>query len=79
MASTPNTERVAERVGKAIALSGKPIARVADETGIPRSTLNRKLRNRTEFNVSDLYLLGDVTGANPEDFFRAAASEAAAA
>lgn len=72
MASRLDTSRVADRVAKAIVLSGKSTARVADESGIPRSTLNRKLRGRTEFNVSDLYLIGDATACDPEDFFRAA-------
>lgn len=72
MASFFDTTRIVDRVVKAIALSGKSTSRVADESGIPRSTLHRKLRGRAEFNVSDLYLIGEVTSCDPEDFFRAA-------
>lgn len=58
-------EQTAEEVRKAVALSGRTGQSISDETGIPYSTWNRKVKGRTEFSLAELYLIAEALGVTP--------------
>ena len=41
---------------------------ISDQTGIPYSTLNRKLAGKSDFTFAELILLADAIGVSPADF-----------
>ena len=53
---------IAELVSTAIQASGMPLNRLAEETGIPRSTLKRRLAGGSYFDVVELARLADALG-----------------
>lgn len=57
MAHIDIAERTAQAVSQAIVTSDKSLRSVADETGIPISTLRRKIKGVGEFAPSELYRL----------------------
>lgn len=42
--------------------------KLAETTGIPYSTLNRKLMGRSEFSFEELFLIAEATHRRPSDF-----------
>lgn len=61
-------EQTAEAVRAAIADSGRSKVSLADETGIPYPTLNRKVAGKTEFSFSELFLIAEALGVAPSTF-----------
>ncbi|MAM53389.1 helix-turn-helix domain-containing protein [Microbacterium sp. UBA3394] len=68
---------VATLVLAAIGDAGLSKSKVADLSGIPYSTLNRKLMGRGEFSFEELYLLAEATGRRPSDFTPSAFAQVA--
>lgn len=66
--SNPQVEWTAEAVRAAIHDSGRSKQSISDETGIPYSTLNRKVAGKTEFLFSELYLIAEAVGVPPSAF-----------
>jgi lambda repressor-like predicted transcriptional regulator len=58
----------AEAVRAAIRDSGRSKQSISDETGIPYSTLNRKVQGKTEFSFSELFLIAQAVGVHPSTF-----------
>ena len=56
------TEQVAREVSAAIARAERSCAWVAKRTGIPNTTLGRKMRGHAPFNVEELAKIADVLG-----------------
>lgn len=63
MALESVAQEVAERVAAAIHRSGLSAAAVADRTGVPGSSLSRKLQARSSFTLDELFRLARVTGS----------------
>lgn len=63
--SNPVTESTAEAVRSALADAQRSKQSLSDETGIPYSTLNRKLAAKTEFTFSELYAIASALGVSP--------------
>lgn len=55
-----------EAVPKIIKEAGFTVSRIAVETGIPHTTLLRKLQGLSEFKPSELYRIAKVTDTNPD-------------
>lgn len=49
-----DSEKVARRVGDLIKESGVTVVWLCDETGIPRSTMLRRLNAHSAFNINEL-------------------------
>lgn len=64
MAKT-TAERIAQIVSQAIITAGKSKSSVAEATGIPYSTLGRKLLGRTEFTITDLITIAEALEIHP--------------
>ncbi len=64
--STPPQGSAAEVVQMAIDAAGASMNALADETGIPYSTLRRKLRGLSDFTLSDLLLIAEALGTTPD-------------
>ena len=64
MDSTRYAEAVAEHVAAAIKKSGKPVLLISSETGIPRTTLQRRLTSpeTSPFTVMELGRISTSTG-----------------
>lgn len=58
--------RVAGSVAEAISEAGETSTSVADATGIPRSTLRRRLLGSSPFTVAELGLIAGHLGTTPE-------------
>lgn len=61
-------QEVATLVLAAIGAAEISKSKLADLTGIPYSSLNRKLIGRAEFSFEELFLIADATGRMPSDF-----------
>lgn len=77
MAKTSDvTERVAATVTTEMDRVGASINGLADATGIPFSTLRRKLAGHGDFTLGDLLAIAETLGVTPADLlpepFRAA-------
>lgn len=68
MGTSGVAETVARTVRDAIEATGRSVHGLAVETGIPYTTLDRKLRRGT-FTVEELYLLGIALDREPASFF----------
>lgn len=56
-------QTVSQRVTESFIASGKSLNSLATDTGIPRTTLRRKLKGHAEFTVSELMRLeGHIPG-----------------
>lgn len=55
-------------VNDAITDSGRTKRSIAEETGIPYPTLNRKLSGKTDFTLSELFLLAEAMQVPPSRF-----------
>lgn len=64
MDSTTYAAAVASAVERAIRQAGKSVAGIAAETGIPRTTLDRRLRSGglSALSVSEVKAIADVLG-----------------
>lgn len=60
-------DSVAERIAKAIATAKRTKVSVSEGTGIPYITINRKLKGRGEFSLSELVLIADELGVHPSE------------
>ncbi|MGC0144424.1 helix-turn-helix domain-containing protein [Pseudactinotalea sp. Z1732] len=56
---------VARNVSQAIVTQGQTKQRIAEVTGIPYSTLSRKLLGRSEFTFTEIALVADALGVSP--------------
>jgi plasmid maintenance system antidote protein VapI len=64
------TASIARRVEESRRSSGHSRSYLADVTGIPRTTLNRKLAGRSDFTIPELTDLGDALGVKPSVWLR---------
>lgn len=71
MDSTRYNEMVAGKVAAAIKQSGRSEASIARDTGIALVSLRRELyyKNNASFKVTHLYLIANLLGIDPADFF----------
>jgi lambda repressor-like predicted transcriptional regulator len=81
--SNQSIDFTADAVSKAITGTGRTKTWVSDQTGIPYSTLNRKLAGKADFTFSELLLIAETLGVSPAaftppQFARAEAAEAVA-
>lgn len=69
MDSTQYAAAVAANVEKAIEAAGRSVLSVALETGIPRTTLDRRLRSNgfSPFSVTELKLIADLLGTTARE------------
>jgi predicted transcriptional regulator len=51
---TPTAERVSARIAEQIKESGVTVVWLCNKTGIPRSTLNRRLDGHAAFNLNEV-------------------------
>lgn len=58
----------AKAVQEAIRDAGRSKQSLSDETGIPYSTLNRKLSAKAEFSFTELFILAQALGVHPSSF-----------
>ena len=58
-------EEVARNVSQAIVTKGLTKQRVAEVTGIPYSTLSRKLLGRSEFTFTELAVVAEALNVSP--------------
>jgi hypothetical protein len=63
---TPFPERVALSVDAAIGEAGETSTSIADATGIPRSTLRRRLLGSSPFTVAEIASIAHHLGTTPE-------------
>lgn len=60
---------LAGQVGRAVSVAlldaGRTKRSISDETGIPYSTLNRKVAGKAEFSLSELLLIAEAIGTTP--------------
>jgi len=68
MADFTTAERIAQSVSQAIVTAGKSKSWLAEATGIPYSTLGRKLLGKTEFNFSELLSIAEALEISPARF-----------
>lgn len=72
----------AEAVDAAVKQTGRTKTWLSEQTGIPYSTLNRKLAAKADFSFSELLLIAEALGVSPAAFtppaFVPAAKEPAA-
>lgn len=57
------------RIAEILDSSDKNLLEIAEETGIPRTTLHRKKNGNGEFLPSEIYRLAAVTGHYPSEFY----------
>lgn len=62
MEPTPSRSALAATVAAALQAAGLVQRNVADETGIPLATLNRRLKGTNPFNVIELGAIADMLG-----------------
>lgn len=65
-------EEVARYVSQAIVTKGLTKQHIAEVTGIPYSTLSRKLLGRTEFTFTELALVADALNVSPSSLIPSA-------
>lgn len=58
-------EEVARNVSQAIVTKGRTKLHIAEVTGIPYSTLSRKLLGRSEFTFTELALVAEALDVSP--------------
>lgn len=78
MATNINAE-VAGLVARAMVEKDISRLRLAEETGIPYTTLKRKLLGGTSFTFDELYHIATALGASPSQFIPSAFADSAAA
>lgn len=76
--SNPVIRWTAAAITRAIDETGRTKVWVSDRTGIPYSTLNRKLAGKGDFTFSELLLIAEVLGVEPSAFTPPAFAQAVA-
>jgi len=66
--ATDIRREVADKVAAAMGRAEVSKLRLAEVTGIPYSTLGRKLNGRGEFTFEELYLIAEALGERPSSF-----------
>jgi transcriptional regulator with XRE-family HTH domain len=75
MATNTDTSRgLARNVSAALSAAGIAQRDAAARTGIPLSTLSRRLTGNSPFNTDELALIADLLGVNVSDLFTRAAT-----
>ena len=77
MAHIDIAERTAQAVSQATVTKGKSVRSLADETGIPLTTMRRKLKGIGEFTPSELFRIADALGITFMDLIPTELREAA--
>lgn len=72
------TKALAEVVGDAIVASGQTVKGLADATGIPRTTLSRRLSGFSSFTVAELAAIAPLLDTSIETLTAAATERSAA-
>ena len=62
------TEWIAAAIRHALLDAGRTKRAVADETGIPYPTLNRKISGKRDFTLSELLSIAEATNTHPAAF-----------
>jgi transcriptional regulator with XRE-family HTH domain len=72
--ATPDrtSQGISQAVVKAIKAAGLSQRDAADQSGIPFTTLRRRLTGHSPFLVSELAVLAELIGCSVSDFIRAA-------
>lgn len=74
---TPTRARLADTVAanvrSSLILSGVSVKALAERTGIPRTTLLRRLDGHQPFTVAEVEAIAEVVGVLPESLMRGAA------
>jgi len=78
MDSNTYSESVARNAATAIKASGSSLAAIAETSGIPRSTLERKLRGVGSLTVREVKALADALGVTAQALTTVIAAEIAA-
>jgi transcriptional regulator with XRE-family HTH domain len=76
MDTPSNSRRVADAVRERLRELGKTQLDIVDATGIPRTTLNRRMTGLSPFTITELELIAAFLDTTPSKFLTAA--EAAA-
>lgn len=71
-----HTETIAKRVDASRCSLDIAVNRLAEASGIPRTTLQRKLKGAAEFTGGELIVLGDQMNVNPEVWIQGLAKAA---
>lgn len=77
--ATEISREVADRVIASMKDAGLSKSKLAELTGIPYSTLGRKLVGRTEFTFGELFSIAEVVGERPSAFVPSVFEQRAAA
>lgn len=67
MVTPPTTLTVAERVRSAMVEKGLTPKGLADDAGIPRTTLNRRLTGKSSFTLNELDAIAPSLGVTAAD------------
>jgi hypothetical protein len=67
MDTQPIATEAARLVGLALANADRNKKWLSEKTGIPYSTLGRKLQGHTAFDLGELYMIGVALGVSPSD------------
>jgi transcriptional regulator with XRE-family HTH domain len=70
---TPAEPQIADRIDRIRAELDIPLTRLADETGIPRTTLQRLVKNGDDCSVHQLRLVSNALGVPFLSWFEVAA------
>lgn len=79
METTTSRNRVAGEVRASIARSGMKPFRIAQDAGIPQSTLSRRLSGKSAFSVDELIKIAAVLDVEVSTFFPSMRQRSAAA
>lgn len=78
MTTTETREYIAGEARAALARDGRTAARLASDTGIPRSSLSKKLRGQVSFTTEEVVAICLALGVDPAALLPPSASQAAA-
>lgn len=70
---TPTADRAAERVAEQIKASGVTVVWLCETTGIPRSTLLRRLNGHAPFTLSEIDRIAAALRVSPDALIGSAA------
>lgn len=68
--ATQQTQIIADQVNTARKLQEIPLSRLADATGIPRTSLKRKIYGQYDFTVPELMAVSQYLGLRLSDVLR---------
>jgi lambda repressor-like predicted transcriptional regulator len=66
--TTDTSRKVAAAVSAALGVAGISVLTAAEQTGIPRSTLTRRLTGTSPFTIVELELVANLLGQSVEHF-----------